>query len=153
MSELLLLFFIVVGLGAVVRACVQHVRNRSRLKRGLPPIQISLAAKRMNRAFVGSLGSVLFLATFIVILSSFIRPLVAQGEDPDFISRIRFLVSLTFGLPLLLACFCSWLYGAVGIVQIARRHPELRNRPLAVMSYLLQLSVPIFIFISWLLSR
>lgn len=107
-----------------------------RRKKGLTPITVSTESCHLNRAFLASLGHVVSIALLLILIFISKEPWL-QTKDLLYLFLHTFAFTLYCTIPLF------WAYGAFGIFQIVRYQPQLRLRPRAIVSYLLEAFLPL----------
>lgn len=147
LSTFTVLLSLIVLIVAGVLCLIRGLRHFCRKRKGLEPIKTPKYKILLNRALVGSTGSVLFPAVFYWSLYLLAREMTSQGYDADDISRVRFAVTAVFGLPLIAVGFVFWVMGLVGIIQVIKRCPQQRKNLKAIISYILEAFVPALILV------
>jgi len=108
---------------------IQWVRREIRGENELPPAPVPIERERLDQAFVGMAGSVVLIAVGVVMDVLFGLDVRAEGGR-ELGCPFLFLFGFVGGL-------VSWSWGAVGIVRLLYRNPELRRHRKAMASYAL----------------
>lgn len=101
--------------------------------------------KRLNRAFVGSLGGILI--PLLLIPLGFCTSRIGVEDK-----RSAMFVLISFGVPILLIASVFWLSGAIGILQVLVSHKELYGHQRFHMSCFLAF-VPLILIVAIYLSQ
>ncbi len=147
LNEFTILLSLIALIVAGILCLIRVLRNFCRKRKGLEPIETPKYKIMLNRALVGSSGSVLFPAVFYWSLYLLAQEMTSKGFDADYISRMRIAATVVFGLPLIAVGFVFWIVGLVGIIHIIKYCPQQRKNSKAIISYILEAFAPLFILV------